>query len=92
MREPQGLSRTSPERRLFTGDLDPFSLTDYNNRPAPRVKVVGFGDLPDGTLIFLGCGHSLPWEQTDDIPIYGAEVGCERCKEAPPIQADGGLR
>lgn len=92
MREPQGLSRTSPERRLFTGDLDPFSLTDYNNRPAPRVKVVGFGDTPDGPLCFLACGHSLPLELTDDVPRNGVEVSCWRCREDPPIKADGGLR
>lgn len=92
MREPAGMNQTSPERRLFPQDVEVFSLKSWNERPAPKSKVVGFGDTEEGVMVFLGCGHSMPYEDTDDIPRYGVEVGCERCKANPPISADGAIR
>lgn len=92
MSEPRGLTRTSPERRLFPSDVGPFDLVPFNQRPAPQVKVTGFGDTPDGPLVFLGCGHSLPMELADDIPLNGSTVSCWRCRDDAPLKADGAIR
>lgn len=83
MNEPRGLTRTNVEKRLFPG---PFDFHAWNLRPAPLAKVIGLGDTPDGPLVFLDCGHSMPYEQTDDLPLKGNEVGCWRCREQESIQ------
>lgn len=64
---------------------DTFRLVAYNNRPAPQVKVTGYMDTEEGPLTVLACGHSLPVELTDDLPRYGVEVSCWRCRDDKPI-------